>query len=165
MNETAMRKRKLLEHFAITCHRNALGIWDCPDCAAIRSLIESSGEKESGGEGKTPRMEILKREDGWWLSIANPSGKQAIFNLGSILRPVGIINAVLEEALSYQSAPSPGPAPHERAALEAKVVSREWVERLIVKCEQVGTTPGMPLSVAIFRVGEMLRELGIEVEP
>jgi len=46
----------------------------------VRALIESSGEKESGGEGKTPRMEILKREDGWWLSIAKPNPFDAVIS-------------------------------------------------------------------------------------
>ena len=44
-------KEQMLEHLAITCHRNALGIWNCPECDAIRRLIESSGEK---GEPRFP---------------------------------------------------------------------------------------------------------------
>jgi len=69
MNETAMRKRKLLEHFAITCHRNALGIWDCPDCAAIRSLIESSGEKAPIGKpDPDPESLEMLRETGIYFA-------------------------------------------------------------------------------------------------
>jgi hypothetical protein len=44
-------------------------------------------------------MEILKHPDGWWLTVTAPSGKKAIFNLGSIHRSAGVITDVLEEVL------------------------------------------------------------------
>ena len=90
---------------------------------AIRALIESSGEKE-------PKMEILKREDGWWLSIASPSGKQALFNLGPTHHPRKICTEVLEEALSYQPGPDIKPEGNNAPLSGPRAISNKEVEEL-----------------------------------
>ena len=116
MNETAMRTGKLLEHFAVVCHRNALGIWDCPDCAAIRALIESSGDKACGAveEAMVPAIELLvnhylQESLAYGNSIHAKSYKAAIAVIKEALLAgaIAIMDRQNEAALS-QSSPVSG---------------------------------------------------------
>ena len=43
------------------------------------------------------KLELMKKEDGFWLSIKVPSGKCALINIGELDR-IGIVGDVLREA-------------------------------------------------------------------
>jgi len=152
MNITKERQ-ELLDHFDEMM--KGLGVWigpgGCYECAAIRSLIESSGDKEQetdpflsnlyGVKSAPSPAPTIKKDLTVGVEEAMDTARKAIESLPTNSLCVTLRDMGLDALAIIQ------------AALRPKVVSREWIRK---RADWAG-------CLGVTDVAGILRELGIEV--